>query len=406
MKVLVFNCGSSSLKFQVIELDEKTLLGQQRRLAHGLIEKIGDRGKFKFAAEGSDPFQESHTFTDHGSAVRRVILWVESKGFLGNNGITAVGHRVVHGGNRFVEPALLDSDVVAAIEAIRDLAPLHNDPSLKAIRAARTMLNPAIPMVAVFDTAFHSRMPERASTYAIPRDLFQKHQIRRFGFHGLAHRYLAERYAVFTATPLVQKKIITLQLGNGCSATAVQGGRSLDNSMGLTPLEGLMMGTRSGDVDPHLPGYLARLEGVDIEEVEEWLNTKSGLLGVSGVSQDMRDLMEAERRGDGNAALAIEMFCYRVRKQIGAYLAVLGGADSVLFGGGIGENSPEVRSRICTGMEWCGLIIDGERNAAAIGSEDRISADSARIHAYVIPVDEEVMIARDTVRCLGHSRGR
>lgn len=219
MKLWVFNCGSSSLKFQVIELDEKTLLGQQRRLAHGLIEKIGDRGKFKFAAEGSDPFQESHTFTDHGSAVRRVILWLESKGFLGNNGIKAVGHRVVHGGNRFVEPALLDSDVVAAIEAIRDLAPLHNDPSLKAIRAARTMLNPAIPMVAVFDTAFHFRMPERAYTYAIPRDLFQKHQIRRFGFHGLAHRYLAERYAALTATPLVQIKIITLQLGNGCSAT-------------------------------------------------------------------------------------------------------------------------------------------------------------------------------------------
>ncbi|RPJ40620.1 MAG: acetate kinase [Deltaproteobacteria bacterium] len=406
MKLLVFNCGSSSLKFQVIELDEKTLLGQQRRLAHGLIEKIGDRGKFKFAAEGSDPFQESHTFTDHGSAFRRVILWLESKGFLGKNGITAVGHRVVHGGNRFVEPALLDSDVVAAIEAIRDLAPLHNDPSLKAIRAARTVMGPSVPMVAVFDTAFHSNMPERASTYAIPRELGQKHQIRRFGFHGLAHRYLAERYAALTATPLVQIKIITLQLGNGCSATAVQGGRSLDNSMGLTPLEGLMMGTRSGDVDPHLPGYLARIEGVDIEEVEEWLNSRSGLLGVSGVSQDMRDLMEAERRGDGNAALAVEMFCYRVRKQIGAYLAVLGGADSVLFGGGIGENSPEVRSRICTGMEWCGLTLDGERNAAAIGSEDRISADSARVHAYVIPVDEEVMIARDTLRCLGLSRGR
>jgi acetate kinase len=247
-------------------------------------------------------------------------------------------------------------------------------------------------------------MPERASRYAIPQELAAKHHIWRYGFHGLAHRYMTERYVAITSTPMARVKLITLQLGNGCSATAVEGGRSLDTSMGFTPLEGLMMGTRSGDVDPSLVAFLARREGVSVEAVEGWLNTRSGLLGVSGRSRDMRELLEAERQGDHRAALAVEMFCYRVRKCIGAYLSVLGGAHAIVFGGGIGENAPTVRARICVGMDWCGLTLDQDRNAATIGVEERISADYAKVHAYVIPVDEAVIIARDTAGCLRHQR--
>ena len=243
-------------------------------------------------------------------------------------------------------------------------------------------------------------MPDWSSQYAIPQELAAKHRIRRYGFHGIAHRYMAERYAAITSTPQERVKLITLQLGNGCSATAIKGGRSVDTSMGLTPLEGLIMGTRSGDVDASLAGFLARGEGVSIEEVESWLNTRSGLLGLSGRSHDMRDLLEAERRGDARAALAVEMFCYRVRKYIGAYMAVLGGADAVVFGGGIGEKSPLVRARICEGLSWTGLKLNPGRNDAAIGIEKRISTDESKVHAYVIPVDEEMIIAQDTVACL------
>jgi acetate kinase len=258
-------------------------------------------------------------------------------------------------------------------------------------------------MVATFDTAFHRTMPDRASHYAIPHELAAKYGVRRYGFHGLAHRYMTERYAATTSTPLERVKLVTLQLGNGCSATAVEGGRSVDTSMGFTPLEGLMMGTRSGDVDPSLAGFLARREDVPVEEVEDWLNTRSGLLGVSERSQDMREVLKAEARGDARAALAVDMFCHRVRRYIGAYLAILGGADAVVFGGGIGENAPAVRARICAGMQWCGLTIDPHRNAEAIGADTRISSDDSTLHAYVISVNEAAIIVRDTVGCLRRS---
>jgi acetate kinase len=246
-------------------------------------------------------------------------------------------------------------------------------------------------------------MPERASLYPIPLELAEKHRIRRYGFHGTAHRCMVERYADLTATPVEDTRLVTLQLGNGCSATAVAGGRSVDTSMGFTPLEGLMMGTRSGSVDPSLVGFLARRESVDASEIEGWLNRRSGLLGVSGTSRDVRELLEAEERGDERAALALEMFCDRVRKHIGAYLAVLGGADAVVFGGGIGENAPCIRERICAGMGWCGLVLDVERNARAVGLEARVSTEDSKVHAYVIPVDEETRIAEDTARCLHDS---
>jgi acetate kinase len=278
------------------------------------------------------------------------------------------------------------------------MAPLHNGPALAAIRAAREALGPAVPMVATFDTTFHRRMPEKAARYALQPELAERHGAFRYGFHGLAHRYMAERHAEITSSP--EARLITLQLGNGCSATAISAGRSVDTSMGLTPLEGLMMGTRSGDVDPSLPSYLAHREGVEVAEVVGWLNKRSGLLGVSGTSRDMRELLRARDRGDGRAALAVEMFCYRAKKQVGAYLAALGRADAVVFAGGIGERAPEVRAEICSGMEWCGLTLDLERNTRAVGVEARISADSSPVEIYVIPVDEATIIARDTVDCL------
>jgi acetate kinase len=255
-------------------------------------------------------------------------------------------------------------------------------------------------MVAVFDTAFHHTMPARAAQYALPRHLADKYPIRRYGFHGIAHRYMSERYATLTSTPPDQLRLITLQLGSGCSAAAIQAGRSIDTSMGFTPLEGLMMGTRCGDLDPAVPGFLARQEGVDTAEVEVWLNTRSGLLGVSEHSSDMRQLLEAEAHGNARAALAVDMFCYRIRKCLAAYLAVLNGAEAIVFGGGIGENAPAVRERICANMDWCGLRLDATRNAAARDTEARISADNASLHAYVIPVDEAAMIAQDTITAL------
>jgi acetate kinase len=405
MRLLAINCGSSTLKFQLFEVErEDNRYGQEGRLARGLVEEIGSKGAMDFTMESGESLQKSLTIADHGQATRHVLAWLESSGLLKSSGNWAVGHRVVHGGSRFTGAVAIDDQVLAAIEGVSELAPLHNEPALQAIYAAMEALGPETPMVAVFDTAFHTTLPKKASEYAIPGDLAAKHEIRRYGFHGIAHQYMAERYSVITSRPIEGTKLITLQLGNGCSATAVAGGRSIDTSMGFTPLEGLMMGTRSGNLDPSLPGFLARREGVRIEDVEGWLNTRSGLLGVSGHSRDMRELLRRAHQGDTRAELAVEMFCYRVRKYIGAYLTVLGGADAVVFGGGIGENAPMVRAHICVDMDWCGIRLDEDRNAKAVGSEGRISADDSKVHAYVITVDESVMIARETARCLCQRR--
>jgi acetate kinase len=296
---------------------------------------------------------------------------------------------------------MVDDEVVAAIEALGELAPLHNPAAASGMRAARDALGPAVPMVAVFDTAFFRTLPARAHTYALPHALAERHGLRRYGFHGTSYRYVTERYGEITSTPLDRVSIITLHLGNGCSASAIQGGAAVDTSMGFTPLEGLVMGTRSGDLDPALPEFVARKEGLSPGQVLALLNTASGLLGLSGLSHDMRTLLEAAARPEGERArLAIEVFCYRARKYIGAYLAALGGADAVVFTGGIGEHAPAIRARICAGLEWCGLRLDPERNGGAVGCEARISAEGSRVHAYVIPTDEELLIARDTVRCV------
>lgn len=401
MNVLAVNCGSSTLKFRLFDVEAAGDGGtREERLAGGIVDRIGGRTTLEFTAGGGQKIRKEAEAADHGQAARLVLGWLAGTANAGLEQLDAVGHRVVHGGDRFLGPTLIDDRVTEEIEALGELAPLHNLPALAAIRAARATLGPAIPMVATFDTAFFRGLPERASRYAISPELADRHRVYRYGFHGLAHRYMAERYATISGRPTEQIKLITLQLGNGCSAAAIEGGRPIDTSMGFTPLEGLIMGTRSGDIDPTVIGYLAQREDVAAEEIERRLNTESGLQGVSGRSRDMRELLEAEERGDDRAALAVEMFCYRARKYVGAYLAALGGADALVFGGGIGENAPLIRSRICDTLGWCGLTLDPDRNARATVTEGTISAEGSRVQAYVVPVDEEVVIARDTERCL------
>jgi len=406
MRVLVLNCGSSSLKFQLIEsLAPSVSGGRENRLARGLIDRIGDQAICTFTGTGRSPSSESTPIRNHEEAVQKVLSWLKPEKGSGFEEIDAVGHRVVHGGDRFTGSVLIDDEVDAIIEALNDLAPLHNPACLSGIRAARAVLSSAVPMVAVFDTAFHHTMPDYASTYAIPYDLSSRHRVKRYGFHGLAHNYLALRYTEIKAIPTDQVNIVTLHLGNGCSAAAIRRGKSVDTSMGFTPLEGLVMGTRSGDLDPAVVGYLALKEGISVTEVEGLLNKQSGLLGISGRSNDMRELIERAKE-DGRARLAIEIFCYRARKYLGAYLAALGSAEAVVFSGGIGENSPLVRAKICEGMEWCGLWLDSHRNEALVGVEGQISTDAARIHAYVIPTDEELVIARETVSVVEKGSGK
>ena len=408
LRVLVLNSGSSSLKFRVYDIQvpsfsQQSSLHQSTTSSHpslstvvsGAVTGIGHRALLQVSGKTE---REERPIRHHGDAARWMFEQID------RTSIRAVGHRVVHGGERFTQPARITDSVVAELERLSELAPLHNPPSLAVIEAARAVFGHAVPMVAVFDTAFHAAMPATGSDYALPTDLAARHHIRRYGFHGIAHAALAGTYAAITGQPLDRLRLITLQLGNGCSAAAIRGGRSVDTSMGMTPLEGLVMGTRSGDIDPSVVAYLSRQEGVKPETVEQWLNERSGLLGVSGLSNDVRELLKAEQDGHRRAARALDLFCYRVRKYIGAYLAVLDGADAVIFGGGIGERAPVVRDRICTGMAWCGLVLDPSLNETANepqqGQMLKISADSASLPAYVIGVDEEAIIARETVNCL------
>ena len=397
MKVLVLNCGSSTLKFQLIEVSTASgsnTSGGDKKLARGIVDQIGGPSSLRFEIAGAPVKQESVTVRDHQEAVGKVIEWLKSR--LELSAFDAVGHRVVHGGDRFHASVRIDDHVIEALESLCEIAPLHNPAAVSAIRAARSVLGAAVPMVAAFDTSFHSTIPDYASTYAIPYELSLKHHIRRYGFHGLAHQHSALRYGELTTTPKERIDIVTLHLGNGCSACAIRSGKSVDTSMGFTPLEGLVMGTRSGDLDPALVSYLADRESVGAAEIESWLNKRSGLLGLSGLSNDVRELISAY---DANprARLAIEVFCYRARKYLSAYLAVLGGTGAVIFSGGIGENAPLIRERICAGMEWCGLRLDNDQNSSMIGTEGCISALRARIQAYVIPSDEEALIACETV---------
>jgi len=398
MRLLVLNSGSSSLKFRFVDGDRPTSASRSVELTtvlSGSVSRIGHDPVIQW--NDQPPRSVPHVRT-HGDAVQCLFDHVDL------HGLDGVGHRVVHGGRRFTEPVRVDGGVMRELEALTALAPLHNPPSLMAIHAARAILGEKIPMVVVFDTAFHATMPARASTYAIPQDLSEQHGIRRYGFHGLAHASLTDGYAHTMRRSLKGTRLITFQLGNGCSAAAIRDGQSVDTSMGMTPLEGLVMGTRSGDLDPAIVTYLARRESVDPDTVVRWLNERSGLLGLSGVSNDIREVLAAEGRGDARAALAIDVFCYRVRRYIGAYLAALGGADAVVFGGGIGEHASGIRERICAGMEWCGLRLDARLNAETVsqqpGAAACISPSGAALPAYVVGVDEEAIPASETIRCL------
>lgn len=408
MNILVLNCGSSSIKFQLIDTDlEQIAQNNDKRLARGTIERIGGEAIITLQTEGQEPQRSTAPLRDVRAALELILRWVCSADS-GVNSVTsvadvhAVGHRVVHGGERFTHSVLITDEVLRGIEDCIELAPLHNPANIKGITAAREAFGPGIPQAAVFDTAFHQTMPEHAYLYALPYQLYRRHRIRRYGFHGTSHRYVAYRYRQIVSIPREQTNIITLHLGNGCSAAAIRKGDSADTSMGLTPLEGLVMGTRSGDVDPAIVDFVAAKEGLSAHEIETMLNKQSGLIGISGMTNDMRELLaEAHENNDRRARLAIEIFCYRARKYIGAYLAAMNGADAIVFTGGIGENSTEVRALICGGLEWMGLELDTERNSAMTGgSEGMISRDGARLPAYVIPTNEELLIARDTIRCV------
>ena len=408
MNVLVLNCGSSSVKFQLIATDLDLIeRNADKRLARGTVERVGGEAIVTLHAEGQEARRSTAPLRDTRAAVELIIRWACSA----DSGIHdvqsvadvhAVGHRVVHGGERFTHSVVIDEQVLRGIEDCIDLAPLHNPANIKGIEAAREVFGPGVPEVAVFDTAFHQTLPDYAYLYALPYQFYRRHRIRRYGFHGTSHRYVAYRYRQLRGLAREETNVITLHLGNGCSAAAIKRGDSVDTSMGLTPLEGLVMGTRTGDIDPAIIDFIAAKEGLTAQEVETLLNKQSGLIGISGLTNDMRELLdEARENDDRRARLAIEIFCYRARKYIGAYLAAMNGADAVVFTGGIGENSAEVRASVCDGLQWMGLELDAERNAAHTqGREGLISRDGARLAAYVIPTDEELLIARDTVRCV------
>ncbi len=408
MNVLILNCGSSSIKFQLIATDvERIERNTDERLAHGLVERIGGESIITLHAEGRPPRRSTAPLRDTRAAVELVLRWVcaEESGIGQVRSVAdvhAVGHRVVHGGERFTHSVLITDEVLRGIEDCIDLAPLHNPANIKGINAAREVFGKGLPQVAVFDTAFHQTLPDYAYLYALPYQLYRRHRVRRYGFHGTSHRYVAYRYRQLKNIPRDQTNIVTLHLGNGCSAAAIKAGNSIDTSMGLTPLEGLVMGTRSGDIDPAIIEFVEAKEGLSARETEALLNKQSGLLGVSGLTNDMRELLdEARENDDRRARLAIEIFCYRARKYIGSYLAAMDGADAVVFAGGIGENSAEVRAKICGGLGWLGLELDPGRNAEMVGGrEGLITKDSSRLSAYVIPTNEELLIARDTVRVI------
>jgi acetate kinase len=410
MNVLVLNCGSSTVKFQIIETDTELIdRDGDRVLASGIVDRIGGQALLTFQANDFPKERQAEPIRDHRAAIDRIVRWIVSEASridhittLGD--IHAVGHRVVHGGEQFKKSVRIDKAVIEGIEDCIELAPLHNPANLKGIRAAVDLLGTGVAQVAVFDTSFHTTMPETSYLYAIPYQLYRRHKIRRYGFHGTSHRYIAYRYRRLHGLEPGAVNIITLHLGAGCSACAIKAGKSFDTSMGFTPLEGLVMGTRAGNLDTSVVEYLSHKEGMTLNEIDTLLNKQSGLLGLSGLTGDMRELLDEEaEHQDRRAHLAIEIFAHRVRHYIGAYLAEMGGADAVVFSGGIGANSPAVRARVATGLKLLGLELDAERNAGITdGREGEISRDGARLRAFVIPTNEELLIARDTYRVVAN----
>ncbi len=390
MKILIINCGSSSIKFKVFEMPEEKLLME------GLVEKIGEEESFLKYTSGEKPLKQQVRIKNHtdGLGLIAKLLVDKEKGIVSDvNEIRGVGHRVVHGGEGFDKSVILNEEIIKKIEECMQLAPLHNPHNLAGIRAA-IQLFPSSVQVASFDTAFHTTLPEEAFLYAIPYELYEKYRIRRYGFHGTSHRYVARRVAELMGRDKYDVNVITCHLGNGCSITAIKNGHSIDTSMGLTPLEGLVMGTRSGDIDPGVILYLIESLGLQAREVNNLLNKKSGLLGLSGISNDFRNLLD--NIDNRRVMLAIDIYSYRIKKYIGAYMAVLGHTDAIVFTAGAGEKTPEVREKALAGMEGFGIVLDNEKNYKNFSNEGEISKPESKIKVYVIPTNEELRIAFDT----------
>lgn len=391
MKILILNSGSSSIKYQMYDMPECNVI------AKGLLEKIGEETSLFSQKSSKGDLEMKKSVPGHDEGVNFIIgmLTDPDHGVIKSvDEISGVGHRVVHGGEEFTSSVLVTDDVIEKIRKYSDLAPLHNPPNLMGIMACKKLLAHAI-QVACFDTAFHHSLPPKAYLYAIPYGLYKKFGIRRYGFHGTSHLYVCKRLAGILNTEKEKLNLITCHLGNGCSVAAVEKGMSVDTSMGLTPLEGLVMGTRSGDIDPAIIFYLHG-KGYSSDELNNLLNKKSGLLGISEISNDMRNLTEAQARGDLRAKIAIDIFCYRLRKYIGAYMAVLGNTDAIIFTGGIGENNAMIRYEALRGLQSLGVEIDPSRNESALRTEARISTDASRTAIYVVPTNEELQIAYDT----------
>ncbi len=392
MKILVINSGSSSVKYQLFQMPEETVI------AKGLVEKIGEESSFFTQKSVKGDLELRKQIRDHEEGINFIIgmLTDHQHGVICSvNEIFGIGHRVVHGGEEFSASVVLTEEDVEKIQAYADLAPLHNPPNIMGIRACMKFL-PHAAQVAVFDTAFHHSLPSKAYLYALPYEIYEKYRIRKYGFHGTSHRYVARRAGVILNRLKDDLNVITCHLGNGCSIAAVEKGRSVDTSMGFTPLEGLVMGTRCGDLDPAVIFYLEE-KGYSVSDLNNLLNKRSGLLGISGVSNDMRNLLAEKEKGNERAALAVDIFCYRIRKYIGAYMAVLGVTHGIVFTGGIGENNPFIRGECLSGMESMGIAMADERNKrAAKGVEAEISRDESRIKVLVIPTNEELSIAQDT----------
>ena len=392
MKVLVINCGSSSLKYQVIDSDSEQVL------AKGLCERIGIDGRLVYQPAGGDKETTDAPMPTHTEAVRMVLdaLVNEKTGVLKSlSEIDAVGHRVVHGGERFTSSCVIDDEVIKGVESCNDLAPLHNPANIIGINACKELM-PNVPLVAVFDTAFHQTMPSEAYMYGLPYEYYEKYKVRKYGFHGTSHSFVSKRVAEVAGRDLNATKTIVCHLGNGASICAVKNGKSVDTSMGLSPLEGLIMGTRSGDVDPSVIEFIANKENLSVSEVLNVLNKKSGVDGISGVSSDFRDLEKAANEGNERAKLAIDMFCYRVAKYVGSYVAAMNGVDLIAFTAGIGENTEIVRRGICEYLGYLGITLDAEANKVR-GEEKMISTPDSKVKVYVIPTNEELAIARETV---------
>ena len=394
MNILVLNCGSSSVKYQLIEADNR------KTLTRGSVERIGMTGAtLSNKRHDGDEIRIAGDILDHTIAIEYIlaVLLSRNHGVINDKSdIHAIGHRVVHGGESFTDSVLITENVIKTLRDNIELAPLHNPHNLRGIAACDVSL-PGVPQVAVFDTAFHQKMPKKAYLYGLPYSLYTQYKIRRYGFHGTSHRYVSDRAATIIGKPMAELKIITCHLGNGCSMAAVDRGTSVDTSMGFTPLEGLLMGTRSGDIDPSVILFVMGKEGLSLVEANTLLNKHSGLQGISGVSSDMREIIAEVKNGDKKATYAFDVFTYRVKKYIGAYAAAMGGIDVLAFTGGIGENSPEVRAASCEGLGFLGIGIDEVRNSSQ-EKEKRISAEGTRTAVLVVPTNEELVIAMDTMQ--------